>query len=234
MLGYKYYTMTNPWQGGLTTAMLIFGHSGITLGIAVLLNSAVNKGGAPTVRENKLSKRDEHSAEVLTTRDCPSRIRPLSFTSLGTRLDIRLLLIGSLLPDIIDKPLGQFFFRETFNNGRIFSHTLLFLILITLVGYYLYHNYRKTWLLALALGTFAHLIEDRMWLAPKTLLWPLYGFAFEKINLENWIGNILHALLTDPGVYIPETIGMLILAAFMTMLVRRKKVFSFIGSGRVC
>ncbi len=213
--------------------MLILGHSGITLGIAVLLNSAVNKGCAPTIRESKLGKRYKHSAEALTTQGCPSRIRPFSFTSLGTRLDIRLLLLGSLLPDIIDKPLGQFFFRDTFNNGRIFCHTLLFLILITLAGYYLYRNYRKTWLLVLSFGTFAHLIEDGMWLVPKTLLWPLYGFAFERISLEDWIGNILHALLTDPAVYIPETIGMIILAAFMTMLVGRKKVFSFIGSGRL-
>ncbi len=213
--------------------MLIFGHSGITLGIAVLLNSSVNRVSTPTVRGNKLGKRYKHSAEALTTQGCPSRIRPLSFTSLGTRLDLRLLLIGSLLPDVIDKHLGQFFFRETFNNGRIFCHTLLFLILITLVGYYLYRNYRKTWLCVLSFGTFVHLVLDQMWLAPKTLLWPVYGLAFERITLEDWIGNILHALLTNPEVYIPETIGIIILATFMMMLVRRKKVFPFIGSGRV-
>ncbi len=213
--------------------MLIFAHSGITLGIAVLLNSAVNKVCAPTVRGDKLGKRYGHSAEALTTQGCPSRFRPFSFTSLGTRLDIRLLLIGSLLPDIIDKPLGQFFFRETFNNGRIFCHTLLFLILITLVGYYLYRNYRKTWLCVLSFGTFLHLILDQMWLEPKTLLWPIYGLAFDRIDLTDWMRNILQALLTDPAVYIPETIGMIILAAFMTMLVRRKKVFLFIRSGRV-
>jgi hypothetical protein len=36
--------------------------------------------------------------------------------------DIRLLILGSLLPDLIDKPLGHIILPE--NNGRIFAHTL--------------------------------------------------------------------------------------------------------------
>jgi len=93
--------------------------------------------------------------------------------------------LGSLLPDIIDKPVGQFFFRDTFSNGRIFCHTLLFLILITLAGLCLYRSRGKTWLLGFSFGTFMHLIQDQMWLEPRTFLWPLYGFAFEKIDLTH-------------------------------------------------
>jgi len=205
--------------------MLVFGHTGVTLGVAVLLNGVLAKKYSLPTEENRSSKHPEHSVRV--------GVRPLSFASLGNRLDIRLLLIGSLLPDIIDKPLGQFFFRETFNNGRIFCHTLLFLILITLAGYYLYRNRRKTWLLVLSFGTFIHLIQDQMWLVHKTLLWPIYGLAFEKIDIIHWMQEIPYALRTDPGLYVPEIVGAMILVAFVAMLVRRKRVYPFIRKGQV-
>lgn len=212
--------------------LLVFGHTGITLGIAVLLNGAIEVV-TPAIKRNKSGKHDDNYADAVQSQDCPSSIQPFSFTSLGTRLDIRLLLIGSLLPDVIDKPLGRFLVMDTFGNGRIFSHTLLFLIIATIAGYYLYRKYRKSWLLAMSPGIFLHLALDRMWLTPKTLFWPLYGLAFEKSSLKDWIGNILHALFTDPGVYIPEVIGIIILTAFMVMLMRKKKLFSFIGNGGV-
>ena len=213
--------------------MLIFGHTGITLGIATLLNGAVTKGYSPSAKRNKPGKQYNHNAKTLPAHDSPSTIRTFSFTSLGTRLDIRLLLIGSLLPDIIDKPVGQFFFRETLSNGRIFGHTLLFLVLITIAGYYLYRKREKIWLLTLSLGTLIHLILDYMWLTPKTLLWPIYGLAFERKDLTYLMHRILQALLTDPSAYVPEIVGFMILAAFMAVLVRRKKVYPFTRSGQV-
>ncbi len=39
------------------------------------------------------------------------------------------MLIGSMLPDIIDKPLGGLICKETLGNGRTYAHTLLFLLL---------------------------------------------------------------------------------------------------------
>ncbi len=154
--------------------------------------------------------------------------------SLADHADLRLLLVGSLLPDIIDKPVGQFFFRETFSNGRIFSHTLIFLALITIVGLYLYRRRGgRTWLLALSFGTFTHLVLDQMWRAPHTLLWPAYGLAFERVDLTNWVPNIFHALFTDPQVYLPELVGLAILIWFAQSLVRRRRVFAFLKCGKV-
>jgi membrane-bound metal-dependent hydrolase YbcI (DUF457 family) len=189
--------------------MLLFGHAGITLGAAALLAGAANKNHASQVK--KLSP----------------------FIWLGKHVDIRLLLVGSLLPDIIDKPVGQFFFQETFSNGRIFSHTLLFLILVTVAGYFVYRYRRKLWLLVLAFGIFMHLLLDRMWLAPRTLFWPFLGLAFDRVDLENWLSDILRALLSRPGVYIPEAIGLLVLLYFGLVLIRHRKVGAFIRYGRV-
>ena len=212
--------------------MLVFGHTGITLGAAVLLDGILTRRFSYT-RGNKLREHQEPSAEASSFQYCSSGNKASCFTSLANHIDIRLLLVGSLLPDIIDKPVGHFFFEDIFSNGRIFSHTLLFLIVITAVGFYLYRSHEKLWLFTLSFGTFAHLVEDQMWLQPQTLLWPLYGLAFESIDLSHWLQGIFHELLTNPVAYIPELIGALILIWFTLVLVRRRRVFAFIRKGQV-
>lgn len=208
--------------------MLVLGHTGITLGVAVLLSGAL-----PRFAPRQLEKGIRPSSKERTVLGNPSGRVASWFASLGRRIDIRLLLVGSLLPDIIDKPVGQLLFRETFNNGRIFGHTLLFLILISVAGFLLYRRWGRTWLLILSFGTFIHLILDQMWLTPRTLLWPLYGFAFPKAELTDWMQNIFRALLRNPGVYIPEIVGGIILILFLWVLVRNRRVVSFIRSGRL-
>src|SRR4030043_846688 len=182
--------------------MLIFAHTGITLGAGSIIADTVNR-------------------------------RPSWFASLSHYLDIRWLLGGSLLPDIIDKPVGQYLFRNTFSNGRIFSHTLLFLIVITAVGFYLYKRHRHIWMLSLAAGTFTHLLLDAMWQTPSTLFWPLSGFTFKRVELEGWAQNIFHALFSDPSVYVPEIIGLAVLLWFAVAVIRRKKVGAFIKKSKV-
>ena len=203
--------------------MLILGHTGLTLGITLLLNGALTKGNPPPPKGGP-----GRSAKTPQARASALRRLTSWFTSLGNRLDIRILLIGSLLPDIIDKPVGQLLFRETFSNGRIICHTLLFLALITASGIFLHRSYGKNWLLVLSFGTSTHLILDEMWRNPKTLFWPLFGFAFEKIELTGWTGGIFYALLNDPAVYIPELVGGAILLLFAWILVRNRKVYAFI------
>ena len=213
--------------------MLILGHAGITLGAAVLLNGAFSRSHSLPTKENKVKECLRPSSEVVPVQNCTSDSRASWLTSLANHIDIRLLLLGSLLPDIIDKPVGQFFFKKTFSNGRIFCHTLLFLTLITLTGFYLYKNRNKTWLLVLSFGTGMHLVQDQMWHSPQTLLWPGYGFAFAKLDLTHWAQGILYALRTEPGVYVPELVGAAILIWFVLALVRRRKVRTFVKKGQV-
>ena len=212
--------------------MLIFGHTGITLGAVVLLNNALSKSLSLCGRENKEKAYPEPSPKVPRLQNHHSSERTSQFTFITNRIDIRLLLISSLLPDIIDKPVGQFFFKESISNGRIFCHTLLFLLLITLVGFCLYRGYGKIWLLVLSFGTFIHLIEDQMWLGLKTLLWPIYGLSFEKIDLTYWAQGIVHNLLADPTTYVPEIVGLGILVWFVVRVVCNKKTNAFIRTGK--
>ncbi len=213
--------------------MLIFGHTGITLGAALVVNIALRRGYARHDGDGKAGMQSRRFLEAEPAQSALSGGRAWQLTSLGNRVDVGLLLIGSLLPDIIDKPIGQFFFRDVFSNGRIFCHTLLFFLLITLIGIYLYKSRGKTWLLVLGFGTFTHLIFDQMWLTPQTLLWPLYGFAFGKLDLTSWMQNIFYALYTDPRVYVPELLGIMILSWYGVVWVWARKLGCFINSGRV-
>jgi len=186
--------------------MLVLGHAGITLGAAALLTGAASGG-----RTGRMPR----------------------FTALSQYVDIRLLFLGSMLPDIIDKPVGLYFFRETLSNGRIFCHTLLFLVLLAAGGLFLFKSRRRVWLLTLAAGTLAHLVLDRMWLTPRTLLWPFFGTAFDRIELYDWMSNILEALFQNAAIYIPEAIGFVILLWFGITLLARRKVIAFLMSGEL-
>ena len=148
---------------------------------------------------------------------------------LGKFLDIRLLLIGSMLPDIIDKPVGHIFFREIFSNGRIFSHTLLFMMLFAIPAIVFYVKRKKTWLLALSSGIFAHLILDAMWTNAVTLYWPLYGWKFPRLSEPDILTLWLTGLVKLPVVYIPELIGIFVLAGFFVWLIRRRNLINFLS-----
>lgn len=156
--------------------------------------------------------------------------------SVITRIDYRLVLVGAMLPDIIDKPIGGVLFAHTFGNPRIFAHTLLFSLLTVLIGLYLY-RLGKIWLLPLSFGCAIHLILDQMWLEPRTLLWPLYGLSFEKLDPSDYMWSMDYAqgmtnwLLTDPSIFIPEIVGALILTAFVWRLVRRGGLRRFMLTG---
>jgi len=206
--------------------MLLFGHIGITLASAALgsgITDKISYGITKNVGKGTLLAKSSHHANSKTS----------LFNSLANRVDIRFLLIGSLLPDIIDKPIGVYFFRETFSNGRIFSHTLLFLVLVMVAGLLVKKYSGKTLGLALSIGTLFHLILDQMWLMPRTLLWPLFGTGFERMETANWLRNLLHSLLEEPEIYVPEIIGLAVLAWFMLELLRRGAIMAFLRQGKV-
>jgi membrane-bound metal-dependent hydrolase YbcI (DUF457 family) len=82
-------------------------------------------------------------------------------------IDYRLVMVGALLPDIIDGPTG----------GRWFAHTLLFSVML-LAGVMLATRHRRLLrrqLLALPIGTFLHLVLDGMWTDRDRFWWPFFG-----------------------------------------------------------
>ena len=141
-------------------------------------------------------------------------------------IDYRFLIAGSLLSDIIDKPLGNIVLFNLLNNGRIIGHTLLFAVILAAIGLY-----RKR-IVYLAGGVFAHLVLDRMWGDPQTLLWPLLG---DFVRRDFRFTDIINSFYADPINYIGEMVGF---AVVIFLIVRhrlylKEKIKSFLKTGRL-
>ncbi len=143
-------------------------------------------------------------------------------------IDFRYLALGSMLPDIIDKPLGKLIFAQTLANGRIIGHTLLFSLSLALLGFYIYEKKRNPWLLACAAGSFFHLLEDRMWANPVTFFWPLFGWSFpegcpDHTGLEYFIVMFKRSFEPELSLcFISELLGMVIIIFFIVSSIKKR------------
>jgi len=213
--------------------MLVFAHVGITLGAVTLLANMPGRRQSPeeATEEHGGSAAGRRASTLSAGRPYAPRVSWLHM--LAKYLDIRFLLVGSLLPDIIDKPVGHVFYRDAFSTGRIFCHTLLFTVAIGVAGVYVYRRYHSRWLVGLAAGSFVHLVLDRMWENPQTLLWPLYGVAFRREDLTGWTSAMVRVLFTKPEVYISELVGLAVVVWFLWVLWRRGTLSAFVRRGQV-
>jgi hypothetical protein len=187
--------------------VFVLGHAGITIGAAVLLDKGVGKLH-PTSESGSIR---------------------VSFLS---RIDLRVLTVGSLVPDILDKPIGLMILRDELGTGRIFCHTLLLLALLTIAGFWLFRRSGCTWLLVVAAGVLAHLLLDGMWTSYRTLLWPVFGFSFPRSAEPSGISQYWHNLKELPRAYGPEILGGLILAWLSLLAIARHQALSLLRYGR--
>ncbi|HKZ89515.1 MAG TPA: metal-dependent hydrolase, partial [Thermoplasmata archaeon] len=103
-------------------------------------------------------------------------------------LDYRLVLLGAILPDLVDKPLGYLLGLES----RLWAHTLVFLGSVLLVS--AVPSVRV--LASAAVGIATHLLLDRMWEQPWVFVWPALGATFPSDGVN--LFNILRVLVEDP------------------------------------
>lgn len=185
--------------------MQFFAHIGITLGSTWVLQQAVGR-----IKHSVSQTKPCYAATGdLNNHTIEGSSRPVS---VARWLDYRFLLLGSLLPDIIDKPLGLAFLV----NGRSICHTLLFTMLILAAGTCVFIARKSPGLFCVALGCIAHILLDAMWLNPNTFFWPLFGWSFpsNNISIGPWVESLFFDLITKPSEYIPEIIGIFMLAYF--------------------
>lgn len=208
--------------------MLLLAHVGLTLGAAGLLRRAL--------ADRSSSESSGEPATTIGVDAKPSESLHSSSESLARvekHIDWRLVILGSILPDIIDKPLGTAILADTFSSGRIFAHTLLFSLILLLIGLYI-HRRGKTGLLVVALCSMGHLVLDSMWRHTSTLFWPLQGWEFPKYDLSDGVISIwAEALQTDPATFIPEIVGAIITASLLVYLLKHRNMMSFIRTGRI-
>lgn len=116
----------------------------------------------------------------------------------GKPLDYRAVLIGSVLPDLIDKPVGVFLFRNVFHNSRIFMHSLLVIALLFIAGLLLLKRRKNNKLLLLSVGCLIHIVLDSMWMFPGIFYWPFLGLQFPVRPAGDWAMEGFRHLLSDP------------------------------------
>lgn len=117
------------------------------------------------------------------------------------RFDIRLLFIGAMLPDIIDKPLNM----AGLWGGRGVAHTLVFLALLFVVTVYVHRP-----ILSFAAGT--HILLDEMYLYPKLALWPAFGWDIYSPPYN--AAFYVEILMNNVFVQRTELLGMMVVGAF--------------------
>jgi inner membrane protein len=200
--------------------MQLFAHIGITLGAAWVIQQAVTHVRSSVMRLKPSYNTANTSADLSTNEGSSQR-------STASWLNYWFLALGSLLPDIVDKPLAL-----VYGGGRDLCHTLVFIMLILTVGALLYRIRKSSWLLCIALGCVAHVLLDAMWLKQSTFLWPLFGWGFQHpdLSIGTWIDQTVIGPISKPSGYIPEAIGFITLGLFYFGLVRNGKISRFIKS----
>jgi len=119
------------------------------------------------------------------------------------------LIIGSLLPDIIDK----FLLFLNLSSGRGISHTILFVLISSIILHFITKG-RKSISIPFFVGMVVHLILD---LPEVPLFYPFIMYEF--IMIEDPFGLWLYTLFNNPVVYLTEIIGILI---FIFILINNK------------
>jgi inner membrane protein len=159
-----------------------------------------------------------HLAQALTRpSENKSGLKEMSRRSaawISKALDARFLLLGAVLPDIIDKPIGLLILKPSISAGHFFCHTALFALLLFVTAVICRGKTRKA-LFAVAIGVSFHLILDLSWNDPHTLFWPLLGVKFATGPAETVFDasrNAIRYFVNSPLYMWSELIGAILLA----------------------
>lgn len=131
--------------------------------------------------------------------------------------DLRWLLAGTVLPDVVDKAVGEVLFRSYFQNGRIFFHTSLFALFFLLGSLWSWSRRRDARLLLLSLGMVSHLVLDRIWTEPTTALWPSLGPFLRHPSDLTLLEEVME-YLRDPLFWVTEAAGAVLLVTALRAL----------------
>jgi uncharacterized membrane-anchored protein len=138
-----------------------------------------------------------------------------------SRHDIRLLVIGAMLPDLLDKPLNI----AGLSAGRRLAHTTLFAVVCLLLCPVEIHE--------LAFGSIMHYTLDALWRAPAVLFWPLRGISLPSTPYD--VAYYWERVMESGYVQATEVLGAVILLVVIVRyrLYRPAAVRRLLLTGRI-
>lgn len=83
--------------------------------------------------------------------------------------------IGSVLPDIIDKPMGYIIFNSSLDSGKIYFHSLGLFLVFFIAGIIIWKWYHSNSFLGISMGILVHQLVDLMWMQPVKWYYPFLG-----------------------------------------------------------
>jgi membrane-bound metal-dependent hydrolase YbcI (DUF457 family) len=150
------------------------------------------------------------------------------YVTLGrSRIDYRWILIGSVVPDLVDGLLDL----TVYNNpsGRGIAHSIMAVVIVAVGVLLLTRGTARLSLFGLAVGWMLHLVADGMWQAPETFLWPAFGPGFSTTPAEPYSWDLLTHPFDHLGTWGGEVLGLAALlylaAAFELGRADRRKRF---------
>lgn len=130
------------------------------------------------------------------------------FFALGARrIDYRVVLLGAVISDLIDKPIGRLFFADRFETGRLYGHTLLVAtVLLLAIQLTLRGATARRWFI-LPICMLIHQVLDGMWNEPITWFWPLFGTTFPPDPEAGYWLQVLTRPFDHPWEMVKEVVG---------------------------
>ena len=139
------------------------------------------------------------------------------------------LLIGSMFPDIVDKTIGAFIF----STGRWIGHSLLFIFVISILGYLLIRNNMSEGARSIQmffLGNIMHLFLDLPGISLTWLVifWPIIDWNIPVGRTEAFLENGF-----SPFVIGTEIIGLIMILIFSNKMNFKRKEYCIILLGLI-
>ncbi len=115
------------------------------------------------------------------------------------RRAIPLCIVSSLIPDLIDKPLGIIF--PALASGRTIFHSLFIILIVAIIVLILSKNRYMLYGVAVVCCIFVHQLLDAMWLNTNIWAYPLFGH-FPLVTPPDYTGYYLWIEITTPSEWI--------------------------------
>lgn len=135
------------------------------------------------------------------------------------RMDLRFLVLGAVIADLIDTPVGLALFSRL-QSVRLVGHTLAAAVLV--MTFVLVRTRRgrprKRWM-PIAIGMLLHLFLDAMWQDPETLWWPFLGLDFSPAGAAT-AAEYARAVVGDWRTWGLEAIGLI----YLVVLAQRARL----------
>lgn len=150
------------------------------------------------------------------------------------KVDVRFLLIGAILPDLVDLLLGTVVFASL-ASGELWFHSLVTAsVYMAAVLLFTRRGRRRRAYMALAVGWMFHLVLDGLWTGPEILFWPFFGWDLPTGTEPFW-AMAWDRAFADPWRWVVEAGGVAYLTWlwFATGMNRRDRRSEVASSGRL-